>query len=114
MFDKFKDKLQNFDLNTLSTSIIATFGAATTQDLIQASFTTLTVISAIWSLVLSKHKDSIENEKNVTEMQSRKEAAAIEIEFRKAELERYRKETERLNEENVAVKINFNELKDNE
>ena len=102
MLDKFKDRLQNLDFNTISTSVVSTFGAASTEDLLQAIFTTMAIISSIWSLVLSKRKDTISNEKD-----------AIEIEFRKAELKRYELETNKMNEF-TSLKVEFNESLNNE
>ena len=116
MFDKIKDKLQNMDLNAISTSVIASFGAASTEDLLQAIFTTLAIVSSIWTLVLSKRKDSISNEKDLIEIEIRKtdnENLKLNNEFRKAELQRYQLETARLDSNIVGFDSNSANLSGN-
>lgn len=108
MLDKFKDKLQNLDINTISTSIVSTFGAASTEDLLQAIFTTIMILSSLWSLMLSKKKESIDTARGM--IQNDKEL--VELEFRKAELKRYELETNKMNE--LTLKVEFNENLNNE
>lgn len=60
--EKIKHNLANLDINAAIATIVTTFGSMSTTEIIQLIYTTLSIVSAIWTLRVSSYKNKLDND----------------------------------------------------
>lgn len=67
----FKQKLQNFDINTTATNVTSIIGASQTTGILQATLIVITIVASLFTLFNARRKEAIQNQILSAELQSK-------------------------------------------
>jgi len=97
LFEKVRERLTNFDINSFFASLTATVGTIMTTDFVQFLYATVAVSANVWTLILSNRRSKIQLDKDAYEARAKQlenEMKEVEVESAKLELAERRKQLE--------------------